>query len=203
MENRLARIISILFHPLLFPSYALLTLFGLNLLVVVPLNLTGRIYLLSIIFFFTFLLPITSVIILHKLKFSDSILLNSRRERIFPLILTIISYFALFYLLSELHVPNTFLYLIYGAIVSLIAGFIITLFWKISLHMIGWGAFSASFVGISVKMLVDIHWVLIAAILISGIVGYSRLKLDSHNPAQVYSGYSVGFILIMIMTFAF
>jgi hypothetical protein len=202
MENRLAKIVSIVLHPLLIPTYALISLFGINLLFVLQLNMVVRLYLLVIVFFFTFLLPVSSVLILKKLKFANSILLESRRERTFPLVLTIFSYLALFYLLSELHVANIFLYLIYGAIVALIAGLIINLFWKISLHMLGWGAFTASFTGISIKMIVDLHWYIAAIILLSGLVGYARLKSGSHAPSQVYTGYLLGFVLITIMTFA-
>jgi hypothetical protein len=202
MENRLAKIISILLHPLLIPTYALIVLFSINLLFVFQLNMIVRFSLLGIVFFFTFILPVSSVLVLKKLKFAGSILLESRRERTFPLVLTIFSYLALFYLLSELHVTNIFLYLIYGAIVALIAGLIINLFWKISLHMLGWGAFTASFIGISIKMIVDIHWFIAAIIILSGLVGYARLKSGSHSSSQVYTGYLLGIVLITIMTFA-
>ena len=203
MEARLAKALSIIFHPLLLPTYSLLVLFNLNLLVVFQLNMMIRVYLIGIFFFFTFLLPVSSVLVLWKFKFASSILLESRRERTFPLIMTVISYLVLFYLLSELHVPNVFLFLIYGAVVVLVAGLIINLFWKISLHMLGWGAFTASFIGISIKLFVDLHWILIVLILLSGLVGFSRMKLRSHTSTQVYTGYLLGMLLLLIMVFAF
>jgi membrane-associated phospholipid phosphatase len=35
--------------------------------------------------------------------------------------------------------------------------------------------------------------IIVALIIISGLVGFARLQLQAHNPAQVYTGFIVGF----------
>lgn len=111
------------------------------------------------------------------------------------LMVNVIYFFSYKYLLAfkGFSIANSYLLV---CIVLMTISAIITYFWKISLHMIGIGGFSG--------LLFSIAWLYssqIAAIsfpiiiLTSGIVGSSRLILKAHTPAQIYSGYSIGFIV--------
>jgi membrane-associated phospholipid phosphatase len=92
---------------------------------------------------------------------------------------------------------------LYGALFTLLLGLIINLTYKISLHTLAWGATVASLAGISLKMMIDIPGIIISAVLLSGLVGFARLKLNAHNPSQVYLGWIAGVSIILILTFVF
>jgi hypothetical protein len=199
MENRLAKVLSYILHPLLIPTYAILLMYRLPLLVSLP--VAAKIWLIIIVFAFTFLLPALLVYLLYHLKVISSVELDNPRERSIPLIFTSLSFLGLNYILRDSGLPDYFLYILYGALFTLLAGLIVNLVYKISLHMMGWGATVAALISISAMLSVDIPLVIAGAIMISGIAGYARLKINAHNPTQVYLGFLAGIVIILLVTF--
>jgi hypothetical protein len=200
METRLAKILSYLFHPLLIPTYATLLLLNLPLFLSNSLSMEARTWLLILVSGFTFVIPVVIITTLYYFRLISSIELDQPKERTMPLLFSAMSYYALLYMLRQSGLPAYFLYFIYGALLALLTGLMINLVYKISLHTLGWGAAVASLVGLSVKMGVDIPLIIIAAILISGITGYIRLKINAHNPTQVYLGFVTGVCIITLLT---
>jgi hypothetical protein len=200
MESRLARILSYLLHPLLLPSYATLLMFNLPLFLTYTLSLEAKAWLIIMVFGFTFLVPVTVIVTLYYLKLIDGLELEKPGERTLPLLLTAICYYALLYLLRKSGLPDYFLYFIYGALFILLVGMMVNLAYKISLHTLAWGAAVASLVGISVKTGIDIPLIIMVSVLIAGLVGYARLKLNAHDPAQVYLGFITGAGVILLLT---
>ena len=80
---------------------------------------------------------------------------------------------------------------------------VITSRWKISIHMLGIGGVIGAIIGISQRFQFDHSILLIALILFAGLIGYSRLKTNSHNFRQVYAGFIVGIAVewICVMNF--
>jgi membrane-associated phospholipid phosphatase len=46
---------------------------------------------------------------------------------------------------------------------------------------------------------VDLAFYVILAALVCGLVGFARLKLKAHTPAQVYAGFFAGFLLMLVI----
>ena len=82
-----------------------------------------------------------------------------------------------------------------------ILAFVINLKWKISAHMIGMGGLIGVIIGVSERLTLDLNATLIVLFVMAGFVGFSRLRLNAHNPFQVYLGFLVGMgsLLIMIL----
>ncbi|MBK7214701.1 MAG: hypothetical protein IPH88_15685 [Bacteroidales bacterium] len=118
------------------------------------------------------------ILLMYYLKLVESPELEKSSERTLPLIFTSASYLGLNYVLRGSGVPDYLLYILYGALFTLLTGLLINLAYKVSLHTLGWGAFSASLIGLSIRMSLDIPLVYSLVILIAGFVGYSRLKLN-------------------------
>jgi hypothetical protein len=38
-----------------------------------------------------------------------------------------------------------------------------------------------------------------ATILLAGVIGYARLKSDSHEPAEIYSGFAMGVVVMTLL----
>jgi hypothetical protein len=81
-----------------------------------------------------------------------------------------------------------------GAAISIFIGFFINIFWKISIHAIGAGAF----VGLTMSMMrlsdYDLKFFLVVVILIAGLVGTARLIESEGKPDEIWAGYLTGFI---------
>jgi len=201
MEPRLTKFLSYLLHPLLIPTLAVsaLLLYPDLYSIVLPFGL--KIWFLAIVFLFTFFLPSAAVFVLYKTKVIDSIEIDSRRQRSVPLLVASTSYLALIYSLKLTGIPVVLLFALYMATFALLTGLIINLFYKVSLHTLGWGALTASFIEIAVRTGSVFLWLIIATIVISGLAGYARLKQNAHTPTQVYLGYVAGAMVVMIISF--
>ena len=89
---KFSKIISFIFHPVLMPTYAFILVLNLvpGVSVTYPMQ---KIQLFKLIFGFTFLLPILSIIILKKMKLVSSYYMENKEERRFPLLITIACYY--------------------------------------------------------------------------------------------------------------
>ena len=71
--------------------------------------------------------------------------------------------------------------------------FLLSFKWKISAHTLGIGGLTGALIAISFRLNVNLEYFIIATIIVSGIVGYSRLKLKTHEQYQIYIGWLTGF----------
>ena len=162
-------------------------------------SISIKLTILSITFLFTFLLPAVNALILLKMGRIKSLAMETISERIIPYTGAALYYFALFYLFYVAGFPNIFKILILGAAISVLLTILINFKWKISAHTIGIGGIAGAALGIEYRLQLDFHSVLMYVILISGIVGCARLKLNAHTPSQVYSGFILGFFVELFL----
>ncbi|MCC7050704.1 MAG: hypothetical protein IT239_02855, partial [Bacteroidia bacterium] len=129
---------------------------------------------------------------LYKLGWLSGLESPERNERKLPYIITAIYYTTAYYLLSKLPLPSVILLSVLGASIIIIITSVINLFWKISAHMIGVGGLIGALLALSFKYLVDSGFILSLSILAAGLLGFARLQLKAHTPAQVYIGFLLG-----------
>lgn len=195
--KKFANGLSYLFHPLLMATYGcLIVFFGLtNTIYYVFTPFKLKVIITLSIFSFTFLLPVLNLLILYKLQYISSLKLEDRRERLFPLIMTSICYFGLFYMVYDFNIwPAIKLFVLGGGACILLAG-IITIWWQISAHMIGIGGVIGALLAICVYMKTPLFLVLSLCILLAGFIAFARLFLKAHTPAQIYAGFVLGCVI--------
>jgi hypothetical protein len=197
----LSRILSFILHPLLIPTLVISALMPEPGLYSIVLPDTLKLWFLSMISLFTLAIPVGSILILYRLNAINSIEMSHSNERTIPLLIAGASYMALLFLIRPTNIPPVFLYILYSATFSLLAGLLINLVYKISLHTLGWGALTATLTGISIYLGTPLLPYIIIAVLLSGLAGYARLKEKAHNQAQVYWGYVAGVFIIILITF--
>ncbi|HLC83690.1 MAG TPA: hypothetical protein VJI69_07660 [Bacteroidia bacterium] len=195
MEIRFAKIISYLFHPLLVPTYGFAFIFFTENYISTFIPSLLKYIILGVTFLFTFLLPTINALILLKMKRIQSLEMETNQERIIPYSSTALYFFALFYLFYDAEFPAIFIIVILGAGISILLTFLINFKWKISAHTVGIGGIAGATLGIIYRMEMDMSVAFISILLLSGIVAYARLKLNAHTPAQVYTGFVMGFII--------
>jgi len=200
IETGIARLISLTMHPMLVTTYALIILLSLQAYFVVAIPSKVKWMMVVLVFILTGLLPMLLALLMARLGIIKSLHLEQREERIWPFIITAIFYYLAFYLLRQLDLSPVFMVFMLGAFVTVVVGLLVTFFWKISVHMIGMGGMVGAFTGLSLKMMIDIPLVIMVLIMLSGLTGFARLKLQAHTPMQVLGGFISGFV---IFTFLF
>ncbi|MDP2723694.1 MAG: hypothetical protein Q8O72_13140 [Bacteroidales bacterium] len=199
MQFKPAQIISILFHPLLVPTYLLLILSSLNTHHVLTMPLQYRLLLIVFVFLTTFMLPALILIILRKFGVVKSLEMHERQERALPLIIVSAFFYLTYYLLKQMEQNSLFTLFMIGATMLVLLCLIINYFTKVSIHATSWGGFLGAFMGFSLNFQVDVTLWLYAIILITGMVATARLILKAHTVAQVYGGFLLGSISQLLL----
>ena len=210
MLRMLARIISILFHPLLIVTYMLVLLLLINpyLFGVSRVGDQASKLLILQVFLSTFFIPAFAVAMLRFMGMIESMEMKTRQERIGPYIITGIFYLWMFRnFLDNSQIPTAFTSFMLGATIGLFLAFFINIFTKISAHAVGMGGLLGmvvitlllfSYDTFSMNLPfgafeVSMSAVLAIAVLLAGLVGTARLLLQAHEPMDLYGGYLVGF----------
>jgi membrane-associated phospholipid phosphatase len=145
-------------------------------------------------------LPIALMLLLYNRKIISTWTIDDRKERRIPLMLTTILYGTTFYIIFKFPIPFFLKSFIFTSFFISLLVTVINFWWKISLHAAGAGALLAIVLFLSVKMNAPLEWYLVAVVIEGGLVMSSRLKLNYHNPQQVWVGFLAGFLgLIALM----
>jgi hypothetical protein len=200
---KFAKFISIVAHPLFMPIYGILLLFQFHpaLDIVVPEPVKSIVY--SIIVLFTLILPLITTLVMKKLKVINSYYMDTTEERKWPLLFTVLWYFLATEILLKLQLPPSIYLLMIGAITVVVCGLLITMRWKISIHMLGIGGLTGAIIAVSQRF--DLNLVLLVSVLfvVAGAIGYARLKTNSHNSNQVYVGFALGILIEWLTVYFF
>jgi hypothetical protein len=199
METSLAKVFSVLFQPLLIPTYTLLILFNLNNYFSLLIPEEVRHLMLWMVFLITFVFPILFIFILYKRKMITSLNMDKREERIFPLVITALFYFLAYYLVYQAKLDELYLRLFLGSALLICIAIVVSAFWKISMHMIGVGGLLGALIGLGIAAYIDLTIFVVLAVLVSGLTGFARLKLKAHTPWQVYIGFLTGLGLMIVL----
>jgi hypothetical protein len=123
--------------------------------------------------------------------------MKERKDRYIPIIISFFLFVFCFYLIRRIDIPGMFYSFMLGGIFTLLITFFITIWFKISIHMVGLGGLMALVIFISFYLKVNLSFYLILVILFAGITGTARLHLKAHTPVEVYSGYVMGFAVVL------
>lgn len=207
----LSKTVSWIFLPLFMPIYGLLltlyipsqeanisnaSLFDL------PDGLKTQILFLFVVF--TSIAPGISFILMYRRGMLSSFEMDQRKERLFPLFI-MLSYCVLLFFLFWKKAPDyvlpTYIYALplTGAIVAFIF-ILLTSRFKISLHAAGAGIFTGYLCAFGGNQIVFNAWLILIGFLTSGLVLSARLYLDKHSPLEVYSGWSIAFVITYLST---
>jgi len=192
----LAWLTSIVFHPLMMPTF-------LNGIVfkyctdLVPLPRDAKIQILFFVFVSTYLVPSMATGLLWVSGTISNLSLEKRSERLIPLIITGLIYTGVSYIFLDYLQIARLLGLFMGAIAfTVVVTAAITHFWKISSHMVGIGGLLGFMIAVILKTNnMSLEWPLIGIIFFSGAVASSRLLLGAHGFLQIITGFFLGIVV--------
>ena len=200
MKNLLtpiARLTSIIFHPLLIPTLGFLLLFNSDFYFsILPWNVKR--YMLLVVFMSTCVLPAISILIL-SLNPKFDLNMEKNTDRVLSLIITSVSYYLGYLLLKRLPVFPVYNVLLIGAILVQTALLPISMRWKISMHSAAIGGLVGGILGLSFRLQENPVQLLSVLILTAGLVATSRLILQKHTESQIYAGFLTGFLILMLV----
>ena len=188
---KFSKIVSYLLHPILMPIIVLyIGINNVDYFYLIFHNYSNTLYL--IILAFTMVLPLISAILFVKLGRVESLEMRKRKERRGPLfisILIMIIGFPIFYSIAKLSPHLSAIYI--SSIILLFFSFLITIRWKISLHMMGIGGATGTFIALN-YIFGGIYYFIFLFFALSGLLAFSRLDQKAHNESQVYVGFVLG-----------
>lgn len=203
MSRYLAQFISFVFHPLFMMVYVLLILMRVNpFLFNIQSPEVGGLLIIRVVITTVFF-PMVAVALMKMLGLIQSIQMQTRAERVGPLIVTGIFYIWMFLnIKNNDYFPEAFTYFVLGSTIALFLAFFLNNFTKISLHGVGVG-------GVLIASLIiynlfsyntfkvgaftfNSSMLVFGAVLITGLVSTARLYLMEHSPDEVYGGIFIG-----------
>lgn len=200
MNPRFAYALSVVFHPLLMPTW----LFAL-LLYVAPARLNvdtysplARLSVLVLLFLGTFALPSLLIFYLYRFGFLRDMAMPDRDDRRLPFLLTGLIYTGVTYFfafrmsLFSATSPGVSVLLASITLSILLVG-MINQFWKISAHSVGIGGVLGAIAGLLAKHAdTDLFLPFVVLIALSGLLASARLQLNAHTLGQVGAGLALG-----------
>lgn len=187
------KIISVILHPLLAPTYGTLVYMWAN--PHMEAFQGGGLRIKAVVFFNSFVMPAVAIAMMKALGFIQTFEMKDKQERIIPFIATMI-----FYIWTFLAVKNalalSFAMVIFflGTVISLMASFFINLFHKLSIHMVGMGGLLTATLMMLTNSERSVLLFVLLFVVLTGLVASARLYLKAHTPVQLYSGFLVGIV---------
>lgn len=197
IEQALSRITSMLFHPLLIPTWGFLLLSNSGFYFAL-LPWSVKKFLLLVVILFTCLLPALSIGLL-SLSHKFDMRMEKSTDRIIPLLISSTFYYLGYLILQRMPLFPLFNLFLVASILVQVALILVSLKWKISAHSAAIGGLIGGFIAISFRLHENPQLILSLLILVAGLVATSRLILLKHTRSEVYAGFTLGFLILNII----
>lgn len=200
MNTKLANFLSIIFHPVLIPLYAVLISLQFPIHRLDNLGIAHIMTVVGITILFTIVLPVLAFYFLKKKGIIEDFYMENGRERNLPYVIMIVCYALATYILQQipLILPVFLLIFINSGIVVFVV-LLINSFTKISAHLASLGALVAYLYNLSALMKMDLFLWLTFFIIISSLLIIARYELKAHTKIQVYTGFFIGISVTTIL----
>lgn len=191
-----AKFISIIGHPIFHPTWMMIILLCSGITRFMPQN---TYIFLGITVLMTCVIPGLVIMMVKRWGLIKSLEMDDREDRLGPLFIMLLFMYAAYRYFNKVPMLAIYNFYLTTVIVVTALAFIVSFFWKISLHTLGWGCFT-SFLFIMTIVSMRLYLpVFIVSMVFSGVVASARLKLKSHDNAQIYTGFAMGFAPAVVM----
>ena len=198
--DRAAQIVSDVLSPLAVPTYCMAMAMWITPLQILPER--TRMGATLGVAFITGVLPLCVLLLMLRAGMVSDLSLSHRRQRLVPMLVTVVAYLGAALYLHLLHAPVWLVAFFIGASVATTLAGLITVKWKISAHGCAMGGMAGMMLWLAAARMAPVNamlWLSIVIVL-GGLVGTSRLILDRHTPAQVACGWLLGAVAVFLTT---
>lgn len=192
----LSRVISTVMSPLIMPLIAVMALlYGNTILGYIPGRM--KIYFTLVILLNTYVVPMLCIGLLHSMGIIKGLLLGERRDRVLPLMITALCYVLCAFMVRGMLGGYLLGKFLFAGAACITLAFMVTFYWKISIHMLASGGTLAMLLLIDISGIADFFPAVVAMIAGCGALASARMYLGAHTPAQVAAGFTGGFLVAM------
>ncbi len=198
---KISRILSIIFSPLIVPTYALALVMFTSFMAVLPHGVLWVI--VAVIALTTAALPLGALLVLRRLGMITDLDVSDRSQRLLPILIILICYASSWLFLSNLQTPPPVLRMWTGAIVATLLILLISPAWKISAHCAAMGAM-ACMIGLEMSRMLtvcNLFPIFVVSLLLTGAVASARVWLGCHTVMQTIAGAVLGAAAIAVSFF--
>jgi hypothetical protein len=146
--------------------------------------------------------PLFTMLLLKGLGFLKSFKMESTKDRIVPLMATMIFYFWASHVFNNIPSPNLIKILLMGCFWGTIVLFMLNIFVKVSLHTSAAGGAVAMLLIMMPGNFTNMLLPLGMALVVSALIGKVRLLCKAHTPAEVWLGFITG-IIVQLAAYAY
>ena len=199
--RKIANTLSWVLHPFLLPVYLMALLLTMTTFALYSANV--KFYFMWVVALYAIIIPFLTLGILRSLGRISDFRVDDRRERLLPLLIGTVCYVLC--ALTFAKIPSAIFlrkFMVAAACCEAMC-FVVSLRWKISLHLTGMGAIVALLVVMNVVGVGNMLIPLSVAILCAGALASARLYLGCHNPRQVAAGFFGGFVVSLLAVLFF
>jgi hypothetical protein len=190
-HNYISKILSYILHPIFIPIYV--TFLYIRIFKnVITYDISE--YLLSVVGIGTLLLPLSTILLLKKIKLIDSIHLKKSKERIIPILSTAVYLYITAKLLMTGNINSPLNSYLIGVVVTLTWILIFTRRMKVSLHTSAISSALGFFIYLSHSFLINLQSIIVITTITIGIVATARIKLKAHTCKEIAVGVIFGLI---------
>lgn len=202
LVRAMAKIISYLFHPVFVPVYVVIFM-----LYVHPYLFAGvsplhkREVLIQALVSFSFF-PLVTVLLLKALKFIPSIHLETKQDRIIPLIACGVWYFWIWYVWRNLpDIPVEAMRLALASWISVSLALMANIIMKVSLHAISMGVMLTAMFLMGFSREIQFGQYISIALFLTGLVCTARFIDSDHTSVEIYGGLGLGIFSFLAVYF--
>lgn len=191
-----ARIFSLVFTPFYLPIVGLASLFLFSYLSLIPLGY--KLTVLGLVYVFTILMPTYLIRLYRHYQGWRPFDFIVRERRMVPYVISIVCYSVCYYLMSIAHIPHFMGSILVAAVLIQVVCALINVWWKVSMHETAIGGVAGALLAFAIIFTFNPIWWFCLVMLISGIVGSSRMILRQYSLSQIVAGWFLGFILAFL-----
>lgn len=194
--RKIANTLSWVLHPFLLPVYLMALLLTMTTFALYSANV--KFYFMWVVALYAIIIPFLTLGILRSLGRISDFRVDDRRERLLPLLIGTVCYVLC--ALTFAKIPSAIFlrkFMVAAACCEAMC-LVVSLRWKISLHLTGMGAIVALLVVMNVVGVGNMLIPLSVAILCAGALASARLYLGCHNPRQIAAGFFGGFCVSLL-----
>ena len=194
--KKVARVVSILFHPLLMPTLGLLLLLnsGTYLSLLDPAAKRAILFVMAL---GTLFFPLMMLPVLYYRNLITTFQDASREERLVPHLIILILYVITFVYFVRLPLSRVIHAYVLSVSILLFIILLVSLKFKICGHMAALGGISGLIFTLILLYETPIQGILMLTLLAAGLTGTARLLMGVQQPVEVYSGYLLGFGVVL------
>lgn len=193
MSKQVAKVLSYLFHPVIYPVLGVLIILN-----SVPYYVHSQVTILALVFVFTgtYIIPVLVSFLMLRLKIVGSLEMKEAKDRRWPYLIGVISFYFTASALEKIGLSNESYLFIQSSAIVILVHFSMLKFWKPSAHLGAIGGFTGLLMALSLKFQIGLLPLIALSFLVAGFLATARLKLQAHNSGELVFGYFSGLLIV-------